>query len=60
MIGTDLWNAEIRFLTQIPAVIDWTEVATVVAMALGLCFAATIYPAWRAARLDPVDALRYE
>ena len=60
LIGTDLWNAEIRFLTQIPAVIDWTEVATVLAMALGLSFAATIYPAWRAARLDPVEALRYE
>jgi len=60
LTGTDLWPAEVRFLTQIPAVIDWTEVATVVAMALGLSFAATIYPAWRAARLDPVEALRYE
>ena len=60
LIGTDLWNAEIRFLTRIPAVIDWTEVATVLALALGLSFAATIYPAWRAARLDPVEALRYE
>ncbi len=60
LTGTDLWNAEIRFLTQIPAIIDWTEVATVLAMALGLSFAATIYPAWRAARLDPVEALRYE
>ncbi len=55
-----MWNADIRFLTQIPAVIDWTEVATVLAMALGLSFAATIYPAWRAAGLDPVEALRYE
>ncbi len=60
LTGTDLWPAEVRFLTQIPAVIDWTEVATVLAMALGLSFAATIYPAWRAARLDPVEALRYE
>jgi lipoprotein-releasing system permease protein len=60
LIGTDLWNAEIRFLTQIPAVIDWREVVTVLAMALGLSFAATIYPSWRAARLDPVEALRYE
>ncbi len=59
-LGTDLWNAEVRFLTQIPAVIDWTEVAIVLALALGLSFAATIYPAWRAARLDPVEALRYE
>ena len=45
---------------QIPAVIDWSEVVTVLAMALGLSFAATIYPSWRAARLDPVEALRYE
>ena len=60
LTGTDLWNAEIRFLTQIPAVIDWGEVVMVVLMALGLSFAATVYPSWRAARLDPVEALRYE
>jgi lipoprotein-releasing system permease protein len=60
LTGTDLWNAEIRFLTQIPAVIDWGEVATVIVMALALSFGATVYPSWRAARLDPVEALRYE
>jgi lipoprotein-releasing system permease protein len=60
IIGTDLFSAEIYFLTQIPARIDPGEVATVLAMAFGLSFLATIYPSWRAARLDPVEALRYE
>ncbi len=58
--GTELFSPEIYFLSQLPAKIDWSEVGQVVAMALGLSFAATIYPSWRAARLDPVEALRYE
>ena len=60
IIGTDLFSAEIYFLTEIPARIDPDEVAVVVAMAFGLSFLATLYPSWRAARLDPVEALRYE
>lgn len=60
LTGTQLFSAEIYFLSQLPAEIEWKEVVTVVAMALGLSFAASIYPAWRAARLDPVEALRYE
>ncbi|WP_114391787.1 lipoprotein-releasing ABC transporter permease subunit [Oleisolibacter albus] len=60
LTGTDLFNAEIYFLSHLPAKIDWGEVTQVVLMALGLTFLATIYPAWRAARLDPVEALRYE
>jgi lipoprotein-releasing system permease protein len=60
VIGTDLFSAEIYFLTQIPARIDPYEVGTVLAMAFGLSFLATIYPSWRAARLDPIEALRYE
>jgi lipoprotein-releasing system permease protein len=60
IVGTDLFSAEIYFLTQIPARIDWREVAMVLAMAFGLSFLATLYPSWRAARLDPVEALRYE
>ncbi len=60
IIGTNLFSAEIYFLTQIPARVDPYEVGAVLAMAFGLSFLATIYPSWRAARLDPVDALRYE
>ncbi len=60
MTGASLWDAEIRFLSEIPAEINWDEVLTVLAMAFSLSILATIYPAWRAARLDPVEALRYE
>src|SRR6266404_3419897 len=60
LIGTDLFAAEIYFFTRIPARIDSGEVAVVVVMALALSFLATLYPPWRAARLDPVEALRYE
>ncbi|NNG03291.1 MAG: lipoprotein-releasing ABC transporter permease subunit [Inquilinus sp.] len=58
--GTDVWNPEIRFLTEMPAKVQWSEVISVTIMALGLSFAATLYPSWRASRLDPVEALRYE
>lgn len=58
--GTELFSAEIYFLSKLPAKIDWQEVAAVIAMAFVLSILATIYPAWRAARLDPVEALRYE
>ncbi|MDD5586510.1 MAG: lipoprotein-releasing ABC transporter permease subunit [Alphaproteobacteria bacterium] len=60
MTHTELFSAEIYFLTHLPAVIDWGEVTQVVLMALTLSFLATLYPSWRAARLDPVEALRYE
>ena len=60
LTGTDLFSAEIYFLSRLPAEVDPVEVVAVVIMALFLSFAATIYPSWRAARLDPVEALRYE
>ncbi len=60
LTGTDLFSAEIYFLSKLPAKVDPVEVVSVVVMALFLSFAATLYPAWRAARLDPVEALRYE
>ncbi|MCB1562322.1 MAG: lipoprotein-releasing ABC transporter permease subunit [Alphaproteobacteria bacterium] len=60
LTGTELFAEEIYFLSQLPAEIDWQEVVAVVGMALFLSILATLYPAWRAARLDPVEALRYE
>ncbi len=60
LTGFELWSAEIRFLSRLPARVEAADVVRVVLMALGLSFLATLYPAWRAARTDPVEALRYE
>nr|WP_198157375.1 lipoprotein-releasing ABC transporter permease subunit [Candidatus Nucleicultrix amoebiphila] len=60
LTGTELFNAEIYFLSKMPSKIDWSEVSVVVGMALTITFLATLRPAWRAAKLDPVEALRYE
>ena len=58
--GTSVLPKEIYFLTQLPADIDSSQTIWVAFMALALSFTATLYPSWRAARLDPVEALRYE
>ena len=60
MSGVVLFNPELYFLSQLPAKMDPGETISVVLMALVLSFIATIFPAWRAAKLDPVEALRYE
>jgi lipoprotein-releasing system permease protein len=57
--NTELFPPKLYFLSKLPAEIDFGETAAVVAMALTLSFLATLYPSWRAARLDPVEALRY-
>jgi lipoprotein-releasing system permease protein len=60
LTSTELFSPELYFLSRLPADMDAGETTAVVAMALALSLLATLYPSWRAARLDPVEALRYE
>jgi lipoprotein-releasing system permease protein len=59
LTGTTLFDPTIYFLSKMPAEMDTGEVTAVVVMALTLTLLATLYPSWRAAKLDPVEALRY-
>jgi lipoprotein-releasing system permease protein len=58
--GADVFNADVYFLSHIPAKLDWREVAIVSVFSLLMSFVATLPPAFQAARIDPVEALRYE
>jgi lipoprotein-releasing system permease protein len=60
LTNTELFSPELYFLSRLPAEMDSGETTAVVIMALVLSLLATLYPSWRAARLDPVEALRYE
>ena len=60
LTNTELFSPELYFLSKLPADMNVRETTAVVVMALGLSLLATLYPSWRAARLDPVEALRYE
>ena len=60
LTATELFSPELYFLSRLPAQMDTGETTAVVVMALALSLIATLYPSWRAARLDPVEALRYE
>jgi lipoprotein-releasing system permease protein len=60
LIGIRIFPPEVFLLSRLPSRVDFGEVSVVVLLALSLSFLATIYPAWRAAQYDPVEALRYE
>ena len=58
--GAELFAAEIYFLSNLPAQTDPQDIFMVISLALGLSFFASLYPAWRASRVAPAEALRYE
>ena len=60
LTGTPMFDPNVYYLTKLPAEINPTETAWIVVMALSLSVLATLYPSWRASKLDPVEALRYE
>ena len=60
LAGAELFAAEIYFLSNLPAKTDPQDIFMVISMALGLSFFASLYPAWRASRVAPAEALRYE
>src|SRR5262249_2754960 len=60
LTNTNLFNPQVYYLTPLPADVSLNTTGAIVAMALALSVLATLYPSWRASRLDPVDALRYE
>jgi len=58
--GQQVFASDVYFLSRLPAKVDWIEVAIIVAFSLAMSMVWTLPPAWRASRLDPVEALRYE
>ena len=60
LLGTTLVDARVYFIGDLPARVEWGDLARVSLVALGLCCVATLYPAWRAARNPPAEALRHE
>ncbi|OIP09892.1 MAG: cell division protein FtsX [Betaproteobacteria bacterium CG2_30_68_42] len=58
--GTTLWTKEVYFISRLPSEVQWPDVAVITGLSFALTLAATLYPSWRAARVNPADALRYE
>ncbi len=60
LIGVKMFDPSVYFISRLPADLQWPDVAVVAVAAIALSLLATLYPAWRAARVDPSEVLRYE
>ena len=60
LLGTQFLSKEVYYISNLPSELQWRDVTTITGVAFVLALAATIYPSWRAARVNPAAALRYE
>ncbi|MDR2111855.1 MAG: lipoprotein-releasing ABC transporter permease subunit [Candidatus Accumulibacter sp.] len=60
LLGTQLFSKEVYYISSLPSELQWDDVITITAVSFALSLAATLYPSWRAARVNPAEALRYE
>jgi lipoprotein-releasing system permease protein len=58
LLGMRFLDARVYFMSDLPAYVEWLDVARICGVAFLLCALATLYPAWRAARTQPAEALR--
>ncbi|MFZ5484362.1 MAG: lipoprotein-releasing ABC transporter permease subunit [Pseudomonadota bacterium] len=59
-VGLDLFPADVYYISELPSKVVWSDVGIIGGVSLGLAFLATLYPSWRASRVHPAEALRYE
>ncbi|HSH83576.1 MAG TPA: lipoprotein-releasing ABC transporter permease subunit [Guyparkeria sp.] len=60
VVGTRFMPADVYYISEVPSRLDWSDIGLIGLMAFALSFLATLYPAWRASRVQPAEALRYE
>ena len=60
LLGTQLMSKEVYYISNLPSELQWRDVATITGVSFVLSLVATIYPSWRASRVNPAEALRYE
>jgi len=58
--GVDLFPADVYYISKLPSKLVWGDVAVITGVSLLISFVATLYPSWRASRIQPAEALRYE